>query len=121
MLPPKIGYDIAINRLQERFCTPYYIADSFIESLLNGPVVKPNDVEELVTYAEELVKCQSVLDQLQFQSNLDSTDTLEQVAYRMPKHLYAKWVDVAADNLANDNKPRFSDLVNFVKARAKVA
>ena len=121
MLPPKIGYETAINRLQERFGAPYRIADSFVESLLNGPVVKPNDVEGLVNFADELVKCQSILGQLQFQSNLDSTDTLKQVAHRMPNYLYAKWVDVAADILANNKQPRFFDLVNFIKARARVA
>ena len=114
MLPPKIGYETAINRLQERFGAPYRIADSFVESLLNGPVVKPNDVEGLG-------KCQSILGQLQFQSNLGSTDTLKQVAHRMPNYLYAKWVDVAADILANNKQPRFFDLVNFIKARARVA
>ena len=121
MLPPKIGYETAINRLQERFGAPYRIADSFVESLLNGPVVKPNDVEGLVPFADELVKCQSILGQLQFQSNLDSTDTLKQVAHRMPNYLYAKWVDVATDILANNKQPRFFDLVTFIKARARVA
>ena len=112
---------MAMTRLEERFGTPYQIADSFIESLLNGPVVKPNDVEGLVHFADELVKCQSVLGQLQFQSNLDSTNTLKQVTHRMPNYLYAKWGDVAADILAGDKQPRFFDLVNFIKARAKVA
>ena len=78
-------------------------------------------MEGLVALADELTKCQSVLSQLQFQSNLDSTDTLKQVAHRLPNFLYAKWVEVAADILTKDKQPKFLDLVNFVKKKASVA
>ena len=79
MLPSSIGYKTAMTRLKEKIGSPYQIADSFIESLLDSIVVKPNHVEGLVNFADELVKCQSVLGQLQFQSNLDSTNTLIQI------------------------------------------
>ena len=57
----------------------------------------------------------------QFQSNLDSSDTLKQVAHRLPNFLYAKWVEVAADILTKDEQPKFLELMNFVKTNASVA
>ena len=121
LLPEKLCFTTALSRLKERFGTPYLIAESYIESLLKGPEIKSNDVDGLVNLADEMIKCQSVLAQLQFQSNLDSNDTLKQVAHRLPNSLYAKWVDVASHILSHDRQPCFKDLTDFIKSKARTA
>ena len=47
-MPTNVGLEMALTRLKVQFGAPYLTADSYIDSLLNGPAVRPNDVEGLV-------------------------------------------------------------------------
>ena len=49
-----------------------------------------NDVEAIVQLADDMEKCQTVLSQLKFASDLDSTGTLRSIVERLPDCLQTR-------------------------------
>ena len=60
------------------------IARSYIDGVTQGGNIELNDVKALVKLAEDMGKCQNVLSQLLFTSDLDSTGTIETIMRRLP-------------------------------------
>ena len=115
MLDPFIGFDTAMERLQERYGQGHVIARSFIESVTKGPTIKLNDVAALTKLQIDMVKCQSVLSRLEFTSDLDSTGTLASIIVRLPDSFQLKWARRSTKILQGGRDTKFSDLVAFVK------
>ena len=86
MLKPDRGYQTAIEKLERRFGKNHLIARSYIDGVKKGGTIKPNDVKALVKLADDMRKCQNVLTELQFASDLDSTGTIESIIDRLPEH-----------------------------------
>ena len=120
MLDPFIGFDTAMERLQESYGQGHVIARSFIESVTTGPAIKLNDVAALTKLKIDMVKCQSVLSCLEFTSDLDSTGTLASVINRLPDSFQLKWARRATKILQSGRDTKFNDLVAFVKAECIV-
>ena len=92
MLPPNEGYNKAIEKLEKRFGKTHKIAQSYIEGVVKGGKLKLNDVDALVQLADDMEKCQTILSQLRFASDLDSTGTLRSIVARLPDCLQMQWV-----------------------------
>ena len=117
LLPPSIGYDEAIRTLSERFGSKHMVAGSYITDLKTGPRVAANNVEGLLKFADQLNVAYIVLSQLDYTSDVNSTDTIGQCVRRLPQHLQTEWVKQAARiTLEQAREPQFYDLVKFVKA-----
>jgi hypothetical protein len=63
LFPPGDGYNIALNKLKKRYGQPFVVAQLCIDELVKGTVIKPNDVNGLLKFADELNNCQMVLPQ----------------------------------------------------------
>ena len=118
MLNPEQGYRTAIEKLERRFGKNHLVARSYIDGVKKGGVIKPNDVKALIKLADDMRKCQNVLTELRFASDLDSTGTIESIIDRLPEHLQNQWVKRSNKILNMGREPTFQDLTTFVEERA---
>ena len=118
MLKPDQGYRTAIEKLEKRFGKNHLIARSYIDGVKKGGTIKPNDVKGLVKLADEMRKCQNVLTELRFASDLDSTGTIESIIDRLPEAMQNQWVKRSSKILNMGREPTFKDLTTFVEERA---
>ena len=121
LLPTDSAYGVALEKLENRFGQNHLIARSYIDDITTGPAVKANDVNSLVSLADDMNNCQTVLSQLRFTSDLDSSGTLRSIVKRLPNAIQSKWVEKVSSILEKDREPTFQDLASFVEARARVA
>ena len=119
MLSPERGYAKALEKLERRFGKSHQIARSYIDGVKTGGIVKLNDVEALVQLADDMEKCQTVLSELNFKSDLDSTGTIESILARLPDSFQTKWVSRSVKILNQGREPTFADLTMFVVERAE--
>ena len=63
-------------------------------------------------------KCQNVLTELRFASDLDSTGTIESILDRLPESLQNQWIKKSSKILNMGREPTFQDLTIFVEERA---
>ena len=120
MLKPEQGYRTAIEKLERRFGKNHLIARSYIDGVKKGGAIKLNDVDALVRLADDMRKCQNVLTELRFASDLDSTGTIESIIDRLPECLQNQWVKRSNRILNAGSEPTFHDLTVFVEERAVI-
>ena len=84
-----------------------------------GGVLKLNDIEALVQLADDMEKCETVLSELNFKSDLDSTGTIESILARLPDSFQTKWVSRSVKIFNQGREPTFADLTAFVVDRAE--
>ena len=118
MLPPKQGYVQALKKLEKRFGKNHLIARSYIDSVKNGKKISLDDIGALVQLADDMEKCQTVLSELHFTSDLDSTGTLVSIIQRLPDCFQTKWIGKSNKILNTGREPTFKDLAEFVEERA---
>ena len=83
------------------------IARSYIDGVTKGGLIKPNDVKALIKLADDMRKCQNVLAELRFASDLDSTGTIESIMDRLPETLQNQWVKRSNKILDDGREPTF--------------
>ena len=118
MLRPDQGYRTAIEKLEKRFGKNHLIARSYIDGVKKGGPIKANDVEAIVKLADDMRKCQNVLSELRFASDLDSKGTIESIIDRLPEAMQNQWVKRSNKILNMGREPAFRDLTTFVEERA---
>ena len=118
MLPPSQGYAQALKKLEKRFGKSHLIARSYIDSVKNGKKISLDDTSALVQLADDMEKCQTVLSELHFTSDLDSTGTLVSIIQRLPDCFQTKWIGKSNKILNSGREPTFKDLSEFVEERA---
>ena len=119
MLPPSRGYNTALGKLEKWFGRNHHIARSYINSVTKGSALKLNDVDALVQLALDMGKCQTVLSELRFTSDLDSTGTLLSIVRRLPDSFQTQWVRRSSKILNNGREATFQDLTSFIEERAE--
>ena len=119
MLPPSRGYSTALGKLEKWFGRNHHIARSYINSVTKGSALKLNDVDALVQLALDMGKCQTVLSELRFTSDLDSTGTLLSIVRRLPDSFQTQWVRRSSKILNNGREATFQDLTSFIEERAE--
>ena len=118
MLKSDQGYRTAIEKLERRFGKGHLIAKSYIDGVKEGGSIKPYDVEALVKLADDMQKCQNVLTELEFASDLDSTGTIESIIDRLPESLQNQWIRKSSKIFNIGREPTFQDLTLFVEKQA---
>lgn len=121
ILDPEEGYEEAWKILKRCFGEPHVIAQKFVASLTDGPVIHADDDTELQTLAEFMRACNLTLQQLGVAAELNTQTTMSAVVARLPKHLQFKWFDVASAIMRTSRMPNFEELTRFVRESADVA
>ena len=121
ILPPYDGFPRAKEILRSRYGKPHLVARSHVDSLVNGSVIKSNDVKGLMNMSLQMEKCQITLSQLGFMSDVNNTENLRKMVRRLPVHIRSKWVERASSLIEVGVEPTFDHLLTFVRERSVVA
>ena len=85
------GYVIALKRIKSLFGDKSKVANAVISRVTRGNVIRADSQKELSEYYYNLSDCVIALQQLNYLSDLRSTDVLAQAVRRLPKRLQFKW------------------------------
>ncbi|KAF5397643.1 hypothetical protein PHET_08890 [Paragonimus heterotremus] len=97
------------------------VSKAHIDELLDGPRLTDNDSAALVQIAQQMTVCEVTLRQPNYDSDLNSSRTIETIIRRLPPELHFRWADEAAIITRSNPEPQFTDLTRFVKERADAA
>jgi len=118
---PEEGYEEAWRILSDQFGRPHVIAKAHLDALLHGPAIQMSDPKSLITLARKMKSCEMALSDDSFSANLNSENTLNEIAMRLPKSIRIKWVEKAAKiQKYRGVAPRFHDLLEFIRDRADI-
>ena len=121
ILNPEVGYFRALEILQQTYGRPHVISHSYIDELVNGPALKPNDFRGLGKLALQMQQCEITLNQLGYSADMNNSENLLRIARRSPLHLRAKWAERADSYIQMGLEPKFTQLCDFIQNRARVA
>ncbi|XP_011672748.2 uncharacterized protein LOC100889831 [Strongylocentrotus purpuratus] len=117
-MPSGEGYMRAKAMLQERFGTPFMIADAWIRKVTGGRKITGRDKRALREFADELQVCSLTLDAMGYIGDLSPQLVLVQIVERLPLYLCGRWLSVVRRIRREDRLPNIFDLVDFVQGAA---
>ena len=120
LLKPTQGLAKAKQILYENYGKKNMITRSYINALLDGPSIKPDDPTALINLAQKLEECSTTLEHLHYFSDLNCFKNLVKIIRRLPSALQTRWLRSAAKIKEEGREPRFSDVRKFVAKEAVV-
>ncbi|XP_067650866.1 uncharacterized protein [Haliotis asinina] len=114
-----IMYATALKLLKDQFGHPSLIARSFINKLVNGSKIVPNNRNSLKDLSLDLIASIATLKRLNYFADVNSNDILRKIIARLPSHLIDKWKVVAADLREKGEVPSVIHISDFVRKRVK--
>ena len=118
MMDPDQGYAEARHLLRKEYAKPHEIARSCIDSLTKGPAIAANDYEAIIDLAREMQRCRLTLTQINYMSDLQSSQTMYAILRRLPDFLQQKWMDKNVWFDKFNREPTFDDFLDFMQDRA---
>ena len=113
------GLKEALTLLKENYGEDFMIADTYIESLINGGKIKQYDADAIINLSNEMRNCSRLLNGLNYASNLDTPAAVRMIAKRLPDDLELKWAGKSAHFIKElKRQPNFDDLRQFVQKQA---
>ncbi|KAF5396610.1 hypothetical protein PHET_10215 [Paragonimus heterotremus] len=97
------------------------VAKANINELLDGPPLTDSDSTASVQLVQQMTVCEATLRQLNNDSDLSSSRTIETIVRWLPPELHFRWADEAAIITRSNREPQFTDLTRFVEERADAA
>lgn len=120
-MAPERGYAVAKDLLQEHFGNEHRITAAYREKVLSWPMVKPEDVKSLQTYALLLRECGNAMEDIQYMTELDMPANMKMVIMKLPYKLREKWRNTACNIMENSNRRAlFFDIVTFIERQVKI-
>ena len=120
LLEPTQGLAKAKQILYKNYGKKNMIARLFINALLDGPPIKPDDSIALINLAEKLEECSSTLEHLHYFLDFNCFENLVKIIRRLPAALQTRWLCSAAKMEEEGRESRFSDVRKFVAKEAVV-
>ncbi|XP_033106056.1 uncharacterized protein LOC117108203 [Anneissia japonica] len=117
----KKGYAEAKRILKEEFGQAHVIAKAHLSMVLNRPQVRPNDGKGLWNLARDMRRCQTVLSQMCYSADMNSSESLLRIQQLLPIHLQTKWAKKAYAMMEKLITPDFKCMSSFVEEAAKLA
>ena len=87
------GYVLSLKRLKYLFGQRPMIARAVLAKVTKGKAVQGDDVQGVAALYYDITDCLSTLDQLDYSSDLYSSETLHQTVQRLPHWLVKKWAE----------------------------
>ncbi|KAF5394096.1 hypothetical protein PHET_12247 [Paragonimus heterotremus] len=112
------GYVATTENLRKRFGQNHMVAKAHTDELLDGPRLTDNDCATLVQLAQQMTVCEVTLRQLNYDSDLNSSGTVETTVRRLPPELDFGWANEAAIITRSNRELQFTNLTRFVEERA---
>lgn len=96
-LSPVQGYKRATYPLAGHFGNEYKIASAYMDIILNWPLIKPEDVEALLSFSLFLQGCCNLTQQIIYMKEFDLPSNLRNIVMKLPYKLRGKWKNVTCD------------------------
>nr|XP_039258906.1 uncharacterized protein LOC120335470 [Styela clava] len=119
--PPTEGLTLAKRLLREAYGRPLLIARTYMEELIHGPMLKPDDRDSLLDLSHKMEECYLTLSHWKQYSDLNNFDNIAQLSCRLPLKYHNKWEEEAADYENRNIELKFEHLLKFVKKAAITA
>nr|XP_039256358.1 uncharacterized protein LOC120333073 [Styela clava] len=119
--PPLQGYLDARSILKQQFGRDYKVVNAFMDSLKNGPSIKPQDSEALYDLATQMRNCGIILTNWEHSSKLDSQDLFDKIYLRLPVPMQREFTRHHTSTYNSDKEPTYHDLYKFVNQSAILA
>jgi len=122
IMDPREGYVTARQLLKERFGNDHVIARSWVDKVVNGPPVKPNNPKSLQVLADEVRCCMETLRAMNKLYEVESQDRMVKIMGRLPLYLQTRWrKDACKVRDQTGRYPDFGRFVTFLNTVAKEA
>ncbi|CAB4034841.1 Hypothetical predicted protein, partial [Paramuricea clavata] len=119
---PEQGYTEARRLLKERYGQKYRIAAAHVQTLTEGPSIKPEDGNALLQYSIQLTSCTNTLKEIGSLSKLDHPENLKKIINRLPFGMRLKWRDTVDRIIEKEGRDvTIEDVTEFVTAKARAA
>lgn len=120
-LPSDLGFQKAKSLLIEHYGSEHIISSAYMDKINNWPLIKPEDVTALQSFARFLRGCSNMVHHIQYMRELDMPGNLRTILMKLPYKLREKWRNVACDILEQTGcRAVFADFVNFIEKQVKI-
>ena len=119
-LNPAEGLAKAKQVLYENFGKKNTIARAYIKTLLDGPDIKYDDSNALISLSQKLEECSTTLEHLHYFSDLNCFENIAKIVRRLPASLQTRWLRFSAAIESEGREPNFVDLKRFVLNEANI-
>ena len=120
LLNPAEGLAKAKQVLYENFGKKNTIARAYIKTLLDGPDIKYDDSNALISLSQKLEECSTTLEHLHYFSDLNCSENIAKIVRRLPASLQTRWLRFSAAIESEGREPNFVDLKRFVLSEANI-
>ncbi|KAJ8017536.1 hypothetical protein HOLleu_44990 [Holothuria leucospilota] len=122
VMEPSKGYRTAKRLLQDRFGEKHIIAEAWVNKIVGGSSISPQDNSALREFADDLKSCKETLNAMGYTAEINTQTTLLKIAERLPYYLRSRWVRRAREIRKKGGKvPNIEDLTEFVDDAAEEA
>ena len=111
------GYVLALKQLKFLFGQKSKIAQAVLAKVTQGKVLDSNDQAGLSEFYFTISDCLVMLDQLRYDSDLYSSDTLRQATKRLPVNMHTKWAEHSLKIRRGGSEPNLVHLGDWLQAR----
>ena len=112
----KVGYIMALKRLKYMFDLKLRLCQAYIQKMIRGKQIGNDDNKTLMEYYYTISDCIVALSQLNYTTDLFSSDILRQVIRRLPPKFHGKWAEFCL-TLRRVKEPTLVDFENWLQDR----
>ena len=111
------GYVLSLKRLKFLFGEKSKVAQAHLMQVTRGDAIADHDIDSLSEFYYTVSDCLVVLRQLNYASDLFSSDTLRQTVQRLPTRLSIKWAEHNLYLRQRGGEPNLLDFERWLQAR----
>ena len=111
------GYVLALKRLKFLFGDKSKIAEAIIYKMTRGKPINNDDRKGLTDYYYTISDCLVILKQLNYVSDLYSSDVLRRAVGKLPRRLHLKWAEHSAYIRARNMEPNLIHFEDWLQKR----
>ncbi|KAK3728346.1 hypothetical protein QZH41_002175 [Actinostola sp. cb2023] len=119
-MDPNAGYSEARKLLNVKFGQRHKIAMAYVDKVVSGPIIKPEDSDALEGFAIQLISCKNSLKAINYISKIENPECMKRMIQRLPTRLQERWRDVA-DRIINiqQREVTIEDIARFVEEKGQ--
>lgn len=121
ILPPDEGYAKARELLKRLFGRCHVVSRKLIEEVIGFPRISKYNTESLTKLYVKMTNCWTSLSQMNYLADLNSMNTLQQIADKFYEELNDRWVRETCHIYESGREPEFTDMMEFINQEAVVA
>ena len=111
------GYPLSLKKLKYLFGQRPTVAKAVLSKVTKGKPVSNRDTKGLADLYYSICDCLITLKQLNYMSDLNSSDTLDQAVRRLPQGLCMKWAERSLSICKQHEEPNLRHLEQWLKDR----